>query len=204
MTTRAFVGIELDGSTRSLLGAAAAAVREADPTWAGEKWVPAGNLHVTLRFLGAVEDRLLDGLGDALEHACADRSPFEMRLASVDAAGRGGRVRMLWATFSAGVHECRELAEAVLEGTAPFAPAEGDPRRFSPHVTLVRARRPRPIDPAALTDASTVVAGQIGSPSSSPTSGSAVSVHTATLFSSTLGSAGPTYEVLARATLGAD
>jgi len=105
---------------------------------AGAKWVDAGNLHLTLRFVGEVDEGVAADIDDALARLQARR--FTLQLAGAGVFG-DGKPRQLWV----GVE--REPALSALQGKIEQAlirigiPPE--PRKFAPHVTLARLREAR-------------------------------------------------------------
>lgn len=112
------------------------------------RWQPAENLHVTLRFFGAVDERRAEDIASALEAAAGEA--FDVVLSGVGAFGEGERLRAIWA----GVEEnaaLRRLA-ARCEAAARRAGCEPETRNYAPHVTLAYLRRP----------AAEAVAGWIG------------------------------------------
>lgn len=100
---------------------------------------PAGNLHVTLAFLGdvaAARLAALDAIGPAVAAAVP---PFTLTLDRVGAFGDG---RIAWAGASAPPRDLERLALSLTDALAK----EGFPterRAFHPHVTLARHCRRR-------------------------------------------------------------
>ncbi|WP_165170086.1 RNA 2',3'-cyclic phosphodiesterase [Adlercreutzia sp. ZJ242] len=99
------------------------------------RFVSRGNYHVTLAFLGEVDDVTARQVMGVLDEACASAAP--VRLAA-DGLGKFGRASD--ATLWLGVAEdagLMALAASVREGLAsrgiPF-----DPKPFKPHITLAR------------------------------------------------------------------
>ena len=131
---RAFVAIPLAEETRAALAAYAAAL-----DLPGARPVAAANLHVTVHFLGSVEDGDAAALAAALEPACARVAAFTIRLVDARLAPRG-RPRMAWATVDA-PPGFATLAHAVAGAAAPYAPDARVPRPDRPHVTLARLRQ---------------------------------------------------------------
>jgi RNA 2',3'-cyclic 3'-phosphodiesterase len=175
---RAFIGIDLDTDVRCELATLCERVQAASSAWRSEKWVPAGNLHLTLRFLGNIEPELLQEIRLGLDSALAAHKGFalECRI-PVEPIPGARRARMLWTRYDDTDGRCAQLANSVDDvlATVGIPPEE---RPFVPHVTLVRARRPRKFPH------SQEFSGSMLSP---------MSVHQVTLFSSVLTRTGPAY-----------
>lgn len=109
-------------------------------------WVATANLHLTLKFLGAVDAARLDAVRAAL--GGAGGPPFDLVLRGLGAFPSATRPRVLWAGAGGGHAEAAALAGRLEAALAPlgFAP-EGRP--FSAHVTLGRVREPRRNPPLA-------------------------------------------------------
>lgn len=101
------------------------------------RWVPATNLHLTLRFIGGIDRHLVDGIADRL---AASRLPaFDLALGDLGTFKRGRLVRVAWLGVSAGVEAAQSLAARV-EAECVAAGLEAKKRAFQPHLTLARAR----------------------------------------------------------------
>lgn len=183
-TIRCFVGIPLPEHISQPLLVACEAIRSADPSWFDARWVAAQNLHVTLHFIGPVEESELGTLTRALD-AEVDFDPFELPLEGIAAVPGPRRARMIWGTLLDPEGACARLAEQV-ERAALAVGAAPDERAFKPHVTLCRAKRPQPLSAIALEDAQACLNGP----------GGKMSVARATLFSSRLSPRGPVYTAL--------
>ncbi len=202
---RAFVAITLPDATRAALAAASAAFRDAAPEWAGEKWVPEQNLHVTLQFIGELADEAAPAALDALELACAPLRPFTLSVNDVVARPAGRRARMLWARFADGFEPARQLAAGVSDALAEAIGLEPEKRAYAPHVTLVRFRVPRRPPEHGIAAANAVL--DSSAPSCGTSGGASplfVSVRRVTLMSSRLSRSGPAYEEVASVPLGKD
>lgn len=186
MNLRAFVGLELPPEVRRAYVAASDVVRRTDPRWAGEKWVAADNLHVTTFFIGNVPEEALAELETSLAEQVSDVDEFDLPLASIAAVPGARKARMIWAELADPTQRASELAERVARAAVAFGAMPPD-RHYRPHVTLCRARRPRAVEPCAIEAANELIEG----------SAEAMSVVSATLFSSRLTPRGPVYERLA-------
>ena len=104
----------------------------------GVRWAKAGQLHITLRFLGATPEESLADLGRRL--AAVRVAPFDLALHGVGVfPPNGRRPRVLWLGVTP-ERPLRELKDAVDRALA----AEGSPygqepkQDFTPHLTLAR------------------------------------------------------------------
>jgi len=102
----------------------------------GARWVEAEDLHLTLRFLGEVQNPDAEDLDTAL---CALRAPaVEVQLGGIGTFAKGRRVHTLWVGAErtpALVHLQDKVESAVVR--AGFA---REARKFTPHVTLARLK----------------------------------------------------------------
>src|ERR1700681_3615489 len=91
--TRTFIGIELGKAIRDrLIGLQESLTASA----AGVKWVEPDNLHVTLLFLGEVDDRELPGVCRAAQEAVADLPAFPLSIEGAGCFPNPRRPRVLW------------------------------------------------------------------------------------------------------------
>ena len=102
----------------------------------GARWTEFENLHLTIRFIGEVENGLLPDIDTALAGVSAPA--FDLVLDGVGQFGSGSRSRILWAGVErndALFHLNQKVESALVRAGLP--PEE---RRYSPHVTLARLR----------------------------------------------------------------
>jgi 2'-5' RNA ligase len=99
------------------------------------------NFHVTVKFLGNIDDSRVQGVIDALHTAVRGHAPFDIEVGGLGAFPSATRARVLWAGFVGGTAPLAALAASVEDALAPLGfPREG--RAFSPHITLGRVREP--------------------------------------------------------------
>ncbi|MHB8588178.1 MAG: RNA 2',3'-cyclic phosphodiesterase [Candidatus Dormibacteraceae bacterium] len=101
------------------------------------RWTPATNLHLTVRFIGAVEPPAVDAIAGRLNEL--GLRGFELGLGELGTFKRGRLVRVVWLQLRAGAEQARELA-AEVEAECVRAGLEREARPFQPHLTLARAR----------------------------------------------------------------
>jgi len=100
-------------------------------------WVPAANLHLTIRFLGHVDLALAEGIADRL--TAADLPAFDLELGDLGTFKRGRMARVVWVGLRTGSEAISGLA-AQVEVECGRAGLEAEARRFHAHLTLARAR----------------------------------------------------------------
>ncbi len=152
----------------------------------GARWLPARNLHLTLRFIGEVDEGTAEDIHTQLLTVTA--APFTLTLAGLGLFGDRHRAHTLWQ----GVERSDELARlaAKVETAVVKAGRPPEPRKFAPHITLARIKAAIP--------------GRIQEfiAAAPPHRAEAVPVDGFCLFRSTLGHGGPEYDVLERYPLG--
>jgi 2'-5' RNA ligase len=127
---RLFVGLEIPQSVRERLIGMQGGVP-------GARWHMADQLHMTLRFIGEVDEDVANDVDDALSQI---RAPaFAMELSGVGEFG-GKNPRALWAGVRANgalVHLQKKIETALQRIGLP-----AEERKFSPHVSLARMKSP--------------------------------------------------------------
>jgi len=112
----------------------------------GVSWVAAANLHITLKFLGGVDESRLAEIGDALRRA-ASVCAFDVAVQGLGAFPTLARPRVVWAGTAAAPAFVRLAEDTDRALVALGFPAEV--RGFTSHVTLGRVREPRRDAPLA-------------------------------------------------------
>jgi 2'-5' RNA ligase len=130
---RLFVALELPDAVRRHLALLQAGVP-------GARWVEPENLHLTLRFIGEVEDGVLHDIDEALDAVSAQS--FDLTLEGSGQFGTGTRARTLWAGVarSEGLIHLQQKVESALVRIG--LPAEE--RKYTPHVSLARLHNASP------------------------------------------------------------
>jgi 2'-5' RNA ligase len=105
----------------------------------GARWIDPENYHLTLRFIGDIDDRLARDIAFMLGDI--NRSPFEMRLEGLSSFG-GRRPRAVIAAVapSASLNELQAEHERLMQRVG----LDPEGRKFSPHITLARLRDSSP------------------------------------------------------------
>jgi 2'-5' RNA ligase len=131
---RLFVALTPPSACVEELAAAVDDARRAAPDL---RWAPPEQWHLTLTFLGEVEERMLPDLELRLARSAARHAPLNLKLAG---AGRFGN-RVLWLGVHGDTDGLRKLAASV-RAAARRARLPIEDRPYRPHLTLARARDP--------------------------------------------------------------
>ena len=101
----------------------------------GARWIDPENYHLTLRFIGDIDDALARDIAGLLGQV--QRAPFELRLDGLSSfGGRKPRALVAAATPVAPLMELQAEQERLLQRLG----LEPEGRKFTPHVTLARLR----------------------------------------------------------------
>jgi 2'-5' RNA ligase len=184
---RLFIAAALDQGARAAVAHAVAGFRalaelERPGSARGVRWVDSRNLHLTLHFLGEIDEGRLPLLRDALAPAL-DLAQPRVGLSGWGAFPQKGPARVIWLGVAAGA-DALGAAHAALGQRLRSAGIAPDSRPFSPHLTVGRVRMP-----------SGAYWGRLagGVP---PDPVCEWALPACTLFQSHLSPAGPTYEAL--------
>ncbi|SHM97071.1 RNA 2',3'-cyclic phosphodiesterase [Roseibium suaedae] len=125
---RLFTGLEIPAQTGLMLSLLRGGLR-------GSRWIDPENYHITLRFIGDIDDRAADELAAGLDRI--RRKPVEVRLDGLGSFGNG-KPHAVFARV-APTPALIEL-QAEQERLCQRLHLPGDKRKFTPHVTLARCR----------------------------------------------------------------
>jgi 2'-5' RNA ligase len=132
------------------------------PSWPQLRWTLRPTWHLTLAFLGEVDEAAADKLGQHLGEAVAAVPQFQLALAGGGAFPAPSTANhVFWAGLAdSGMKELKDLAGKVGQAAKDAgAPPPEDGRGFKPHLTLARCRAPVCLSPLV-----TAMAGFQGTP----------------------------------------
>jgi 2'-5' RNA ligase len=154
------------------------------------KWVETENLHVTLLFLGEVDERTVSDLCRTVSDTCAGREAFALSVEGVGCFPNPRRPRTIWVGCGQGSAELVALHDALEPPLLELGCYRREERQYTPHITLGRVKSDRPTDKlaAALQKYATWQGGVID-------------VREVLVLSSQLTPQGPIYSVLSRGKL---
>ena len=135
-TLRAFVGVPVGSALVRQMSAVRAEFGDR-----AVRWIPAPNLHLTLKFLGDIEEAQVAAIRPALRDALLDITGFPVAARGLGVFPDTRRPRVLWVGLSA--PELGLVARRVNRAVEPFG-VEQATAPFRPHATIGRWRGPEP------------------------------------------------------------
>jgi 2'-5' RNA ligase len=184
---RTFIAVEVGPSVR----AAAVALQQALAKSGAEvKWVEPTNLHITLLFLGEVDEREVHTVCRAVDGAVRGEPPFAVRVCGVGAFPTPRRPKTVWAGITDGAEELTRLYDLLERPLIELGCYRREERGYTPHLTLGRVK--------AEADGNTLAAEL---PKHRTWDGGPVPVDEVVVFASELRRDGPVYTPLGRSKL---
>ncbi len=136
---RSFVAVTPDETSRARIATLRVALEHAVGDAADAlRWVGPAEAHITLHFLGDIEDRRVGEIAAALGERVT-LAPFVMGLGAPVVSPRHGPPRVVWQAITQGESPLKALQEE-LGRRLVSAGLTVDPRPFTPHLTLARVR----------------------------------------------------------------
>lgn len=132
---RCFVAVEIPESIQDLLAEIQEAFR---PKIKRASWTRPRNIHLTLKFLGEVENNSVNQIDASLHRTAGQQKPFSIEIGGVGAFPNLVRPRVLWVGLKRGAAQIKMLAKAINDELCSL----GYPNdtRFHPHLTLARLK----------------------------------------------------------------
>lgn len=106
---------------------------------ADARWVDRDNLHLTMKFLGQVDDRHVNEVCDLAARAAGAVEPFDFDVCGLEAVPPSGQLRMVWAGIEEPTGRLERLHDELDTLFAGLGFQEEN-RLFRPHLTLGRLK----------------------------------------------------------------
>lgn len=137
--TRTFIAVELDATLRATLERLIARLRRAAP---GVRWADPAGLHLTLAFLGELNDERLAAAHAATAAVAHAGRPFRIAVGLPGYFGPQWAPRVIWAGVEGETATLLAVQSALAEELARRGFAREE-RPFAPHLTLARLKERR-------------------------------------------------------------
>ena len=133
MPFRAFIAVELGDISKIT-----PLVSEIDKADAGYKLVEPEAMHITLKFLGETEERMVPEVQACIEAAVRNIAPFDIGFKGYGAYPNTRRMRILWVGVTGG--DALVGIAKYLEDSLEELGFERENREYTPHITLGRLK----------------------------------------------------------------
>jgi 2'-5' RNA ligase len=135
---RSFIAIELPESITSAL---AQLQQELKKSGADIRWVKPGNIHLTLKFLGDIDEDIVDDIVRVIKGTCNNYESFNLAIQGAGVFPKGKSPRVIWVGVN-GNPSVNGIKGEIESGLTPLG-FEQEKRKFTPHLTLGRFRSSR-------------------------------------------------------------
>ena len=156
----------------------------------GVNWTDPGGMHVTLLFLGEVDDREVVQVCRAVKDVATREPAFSLAVSGVGAFPNPRRPKVVWGGVTEGADALQRLHAALEERMLDLGCYRKEDRAYTPHLTLGR-----------ITDDAAGFALVAELPKLADWDGGRVSVNEVRVYTSELRRTGPEYAVIARSAL---
>jgi 2'-5' RNA ligase len=134
---RTFIAVDVGAEARKR---AAALQQQLAKTGAEVKWVAPDQMHLTLLFLGDVDELDLVKVCRAVQEVAAREPPFPLRVSGVGAFPNARRPKIVWAGITDGADALRRLYGLLEEKLLDLGVYRKEDRDYTPHLTLGRLK----------------------------------------------------------------
>ena len=185
---RCFIATDINDGLRKEIEKLQSEFKRRIKNQTGIKWVKPELIHLTLKFLGDVEDDRTEELCLEIEQVCSAQKSFKLEFSTVGSFGRPPKV--LWLGMEKQPAQLDKLVQDIEQNFEELG-FEKEQRPFSAHLTLARIKDDRPNRQLAefIDNFGKVNAGSI-------------TVDSVCFYKSQLTSAGPVYTLLRKINFG--
>jgi len=140
MSVRTFIAIEIPHPIKESIIHTIEPIKTAYPK---VSWTRAEAYHLTLKFLGDVDEEMIDPIGDAIKKITGNYSPFELIIKGLGVFPNKRSPRVLWAGIKMPEDSVARMQKEMEEALFQLGFAREN-RKFKPHLTLGRVKRRMP------------------------------------------------------------
>jgi 2'-5' RNA ligase len=139
---RSFLAFELPTDIKKIVAQVSKEIRQLT---LNVRWVDVENIHLTIVFMGNINEQEIPHMSQAIEKVCLRYPPFHVSLKSLGAFPNTRRPRVIWLGLQGDTEKMSFFKKALQKHLKPFGIKE-EKRSFKPHLTLGRFKNPGPVD----------------------------------------------------------
>lgn len=133
---RAFIAVELPEDIRKKIDRL---VKQEKKNELPIKWTRFENLHITLKFLGEIDESIKQRITPILGGICKRFSPSTMSLSGIGCFPHPGRPRIIWVGVKQGASMLADMAAEINKSLCSLGFTEE--KRFHAHLTIGRIKK---------------------------------------------------------------
>lgn len=139
---RTFIAIELSDEAKQEIERVIEELKKANVLI---RWAKSKTVHLTLKFLGGVEEEKLASISESLKKIAKEHTPFGIKMDGIGAFPEWSRPKVLWVGLGGDKSEVISVADEVGSAMAGLG-FEKDNKEFRPHLTLGRVKSSKNIE----------------------------------------------------------
>lgn len=137
MAIRSFLAFELPPDIKSTVSRVSGEIKRST---LNVRWVNVKNIHLTMVFMGNIRSEDLPAIKDSIDKICRQYGPFDISLNGMGIFPNR-RPRVLWLGLDGDLEMMSPFRDDLQGRLEPFG-IKAEKRRFRPHLTLGRFRKP--------------------------------------------------------------
>ena len=134
---RTFIAIKIPEDIQQKLGGVQEKLKQSG---AHVSWVKPDNIHLTLKFLGNIEDQQIPDVTACIENSVASIKPFQLQVGYAGAFPNVRFPRVIWVGVTDDEADSLKTLQTGLSSCLATLGFQDENERFQPHLTLGRVR----------------------------------------------------------------
>jgi len=141
---RCFIALDLEEEAKEAI---ARFIGNAKTSFPEAKWVNPQQVHLTLRFFGAMNSSWLPLISSITERIAASFPKIPAFISKIGVFPEPRRARVIWIGFDALAEDrIKQLAEELNHQLWEVLKIEAEEKAFVPHLTIARLRKPKRVE----------------------------------------------------------
>lgn len=135
---RLFIAFPIESAVKKHLAAISGRFKSISPT---VKWVDPNNMHLTARFLGDTDPKIIQPIVELIQSTCEKFGPVQATVERIGGFPNLKRPRVLWVGLSELADNLTPIVQELQNGLRGLG-ISPDEKRFKAHLTLARIKQP--------------------------------------------------------------